>query len=133
MTDKIKGAIVVPDQHGKHGLIQLLMLHNRAKVDLVYYRHPYDIDVTTEFSFVIVLSSENFERVVKFYDAKQQALPLLVHIDTPGALETYDHGRIYPGVEVLSIRQAPLEENPDVTLEINLFGKIMQHLKQSSV
>ncbi len=132
MSDKIKGAVIVPDQQGAHGLVQLLTLYNRAKMDLSYYRHPYDIDVAIPFDFVIALSAENFERVVKFYDAKQHALPLLVHIDTPGALESYDHGRVYPGVEVLTIRQAPLENSPDVTLEINLFGKIIKRLRQDS-
>lgn len=132
MTEKFKGGVIVPDTHGAHGLMQLLMFHNREQIDLVYYSHPYDVDVEHDFDFLIVLSAENFERTVRFYDAKQKELPLLVHIDTPGALESYDHARIYPGVDVLSIRQAALDGRPDVTLELNLFPKIIKRLRENA-
>jgi hypothetical protein len=132
MSEKYKGGVIVPNQRGAHGLMQLLMFHNREQIDLVYYSHPYDIEVEVGFHFLIVLSAESFERTVKFYDAKQKELPLLVHIDTPGALENYDHGRVYPGVEVMTIRQAAFDGNPDVTLELNLFPKIVKRLRESA-
>lgn len=126
---KPRGGVVVPTDAGLAGLVQLLTVHARDRLAFDYYSHPYHIDVEIEYHFLIVLSVENFQSVVKYYDTKQRDLPLIVHIDTPAALENFDHARAYPGVEVMTLRRAALDDGgPDVTLEINLVGKVLDRL-----
>lgn len=132
-SPKPHGAVVVPTDEGVAGLVQLLTFHALGKLEFDYYSHPYDIDVDVNFDFLMVLSVETFKGVVKYYDVKQHDLPLIVHIDTPYELATFDHARAFPGVEVLTIRRASLDDtSPDVTLELNLVGKINQYLKSVS-
>lgn len=129
VQSKPRGGVVVPTDAGIAGLVQLLTAHARDRLAFDYYSHPYHIDVAIGYDFLIVLSLENFQGVVKYYDTKQRNLPLLVHIDTPAVLETFDHARAYPGVEVLTLRRAaPDDSGPDVTLELNLVGKVLDRL-----
>ncbi len=123
--NRLRGGVVVPTDDGMHGLVQLLTSRAQGQLDLVYYSHPYDIEVAEDYDFLIVLCVQHFEDVIKFYDAKRVDLPLIVHIDTPSVLAHYDHQRAYPGVGVLPLPRATLADPaPDITLELNLAGKI---------
>jgi len=127
---KLQGGVVVPTDQGGHGMVQLLTFYARDQLDLMYYSHPYDVDVNKDFDFLIVLSVEHFQDVIKFYDIKQADLPLIVHLDTPYALAQFNHQRAYPGVPVLSLPRATTAAHaPDVTLELNLVGKIEARLR----
>lgn len=126
---KPRGGVVVPTDARVAGLVQLLTAHARDRLAFDYYSHPYHIDVDIAYDFLIVLSVDHFQSVVKYYDTKQHDLPLIVHIDTPAALENFDHARAFPGVEVLTLRRAVLDDGgPDVTLELNLVGKVLDRL-----
>ena len=128
----LHGGVIVPDDPGARGIIQLLTHKMRNRVALAYYPHAYDIDLGDPHDFMIVLSLADFERVVRFYDLKRERIPLMVHIDTPDELITIDYARLYPGIDVLPVPQAPLGAAPDTTLELNLFGKILKRLEVES-
>jgi hypothetical protein len=130
-SEKLRGGVVVPTEEGVHGVVQLLTFHGKEQLDLVYYSHPYDIEAEEDYDFLIVLNVEHFKDVVKFYDIKRADLPLIVHIDTPQALATFDPRRAFPGVPVLPVHRASLANDaPDVTLELNLVGKIAMRLNR---
>lgn len=125
----LHGGVIVPDDPGARGIIQLLTYKMRNRVALAYYPHAYDIDLDDPHDFLIVLSLADFERVIRYLDLKRQPIPLMVHIDTPDVLTSIDYARLYPGIGVLPVPQAPLGATPDTTLEINLFAKIVQRLE----
>jgi hypothetical protein len=129
-TRKWRGGVVISDDRHSHGLIELLAAPVRDRIDLVYYDHPYNIETDPAFDFVIVFSLDNVRGVIKLYDSKRCSLPLLVHVDSPVVIRGLRHDRLYPGVRILPIPQAPLSDEPGVTLEINMFAQILELLRQ---
>jgi hypothetical protein len=125
---KLRGGVIVPEDPGAHGIIQLLTYQMRRRVNLAYYPHAYDVDLNNPHNFLIVLSLADLQRVIRFYDQQQETIPLIVHIDTPEALSEIEHTRLFPGVDVLPVPQAPMGATPDTTLELNLLAKIIQRL-----
>jgi hypothetical protein len=128
-TRKWRGGVVVADDRHSHGLIELLAAPVRERIDLTYYDHPYGIETDLVFDFVIVFSLDNVRNVIKLYDSKRAPLPLLVHVDSPINIRGLQHDRLFPGVPILAIPQTPLRDEPGVTLEINLFARIFELLR----
>lgn len=126
---KQRGAVIVATEHHTHGLIELLATPVRDKLELVYYPHPYQIEAERGYDFVIVLSLDDLRNVIKFYDVKRFELPLIVHVDSPDRLQTIRHDLLFPGVHVLRIPQIGLDAEPGVTLEVNLFAKVLDLLQ----
>ncbi len=134
MTDKRKqrGGVIVSTHQHTHGLIELLAAPVREKIELVYYPHPYQIEAEHAYDFIIVLSLDDLRSVIKFYDVKRLPLPLIVHVDTPDALQHIRHNILFPGVRVLRIPQVGLDSEPGVTLEVNLFAKVLDMLQSGT-
>jgi hypothetical protein len=124
----LSGGVIVPDNNSGRGIIHLLTHRMRRHVELVYYPHAYDIDLDRTHDFILLLSLDDLQRVIRFYDQKRRNLPLVIHVDTPDALIDIDHARLFPGVDVLPVAQAPLGATPDTTLELNLLAKIIARL-----
>jgi hypothetical protein len=127
-TRKWRGGVVISDERHSRGLIELLAAPVRERIELIYYNHPYGIETDPAFDFVVVFSLNNLRGVIKLYDSRRCTLPLLVHVDSPTNLQGLDHDRLFPGVRILAIPQVPLTDEPGVTLEINLFARILDLL-----
>jgi hypothetical protein len=76
-----------------------------------------------------VFSLDDLRSVIKFYDTKRCTLPLLVHVDSPDHLRGLQHDKLFPNVRILGIPQTPLDDEPGVTLEINLFARVLDLLR----
>lgn len=134
MTEQQKrrgGVIVAPDHH-THGLIGLLATPVRDQLDLMFYHHPYQIDLDRRHDFIIVLSLHDLRTVIKFYDAKRCDLPLIVHIDSPEVIESTRYEILFPGVNIHPVGQAGLDVEPGVTLEVNTFAQILDLLRDEA-
>jgi hypothetical protein len=129
-TRKWRGGVVVSDDRHSHGLIELLAAPVRERIDLTYYDHPYSIETDPAFDFVVVFSLDHVRGVIKLYDSKRCPLPLLVHVDSPANLQGLKHDLLFPGVRILTIPQAPFSDEPGVTLEINMFARILDLLRE---
>jgi hypothetical protein len=130
MTEQRKrrgGVIIAPDHH-TYGLIGLLATPVRDQLDLVFYHHPYQIDLDTPHDFIIVLSLNDLRTVIKFYDAKRLDLPLIVHIDAPEVVECTRYAILFPGVNIHPVAQVALDAEPGVTLQVNTFAQILDLL-----
>jgi hypothetical protein len=132
LTQKWRGGVVISDERHSRGLIELLAAPVRERINLTYYDHPYSIETDPAYDFVVVFSLDNVRSVIKLYDSKRRILPLLVHVDSPGNLQGLQHHRLFPGVRILAIPQVPLSDEPGVTLEINLFARILDLLGATS-
>jgi hypothetical protein len=130
LIPKWRGGVVISDERHSRGLIELLAAPLRERIDLTYYGHPYGIETDPPFDFVIVFSLDDMRSVIKLYDSRRRALPLLVHVDSPANLQGLQHSRLFPGVRILAIPQALLSDEPGVTLEINLFARIFDLLRE---
>jgi hypothetical protein len=130
LTRKWRGGVVISDERHSRGLIELLAAPVRERIDLTYYDHPYGIETDPAYDFLIVFSLDNMRSVIKFYDSKRRPLPLLVHVDNPASLQGLQHNRLFPGLRILAIPQATLSDEPGVTLEINLFARILDLLHE---
>ena len=126
-----RGAVVVSTGHHTHGLIELLAAPVRDQIELIYYPHPYQIETESGYDLVIVLSLDDLRNVIKFYDVKRCALPLIVHVDSPEVLHDMRHDILFPGVRVLKIPQVGLDAEPGVTLEVNLFAQVLDLLQNN--
>ncbi len=126
---KWRGAVVISDQRHSRGLIELLAAPVREQVDLNYYDHPYGIESDEAYDFVVAFSLDDLRSVIKFYDTKRCSLPLLVHVDSPDRLRGLQHDKLFPGIRILGIPQTPLDDEPGVTLEINLFARVLDMLR----
>ena len=127
---KWRGCVVISDERHSRGLIELLAAPVRERIDLTYYNHPYGIETDPPFDFVVVFSLDNLRSVIKLYDSKRRPVPLLVHVDNPANLYGLQHTRLFPGLRILAIPQATLSDEPGVTLEINLFARILDLLHE---
>lgn len=128
MKNTLRGAVIIDNEIEAQGLIQLLTYHARQHLELLYFSHPYDIPDPEFYDFVLLVSVEMLASVVRLYDGRRYRLPLIVHLGTPHTLEGVDHSRLFPGVGVLPIQQAEFTMEPDITLELNLLGKIQERL-----
>jgi hypothetical protein len=131
MTDNAKwrgGVVVAGERHGR-GLVELLAAPVREQMDLNYYDHPYGIELENAHDFVVVFSLDDLRSVIKLYDTKRSTLPLLVHVDSPDNLRGLKHDVLFPGIRILGIPQAPLDDEPGVTLELNVFARIIELLR----
>jgi len=122
------GVVVFADRH-THGLIELLTYRSRDRLEMVYYSHPYDIDLDQKHDFIIVQSPEDLDNVVRFFQTRQHVIPLIVHIDRPEVLQNLNHKAKWPGIDVIRVPQADLADDPDITLELGLMEKIIQRLE----
>ena len=59
--------------------------------------------------------------VVKAYHAREEWVPLIIHIDDPDVIRQCDYMRLFPYVEIAPVAQAGLHDK-STTLKINLFG-----------
>lgn len=126
---KWRGAVIVSDQRHSHGLIELLAAPVREQMNLNYYEHPYGIEIEENHDFVVVFSLEPLRGVIRFYDTRRCPVPLLVHVDSPDNLRGLQHDILFPGLRVLAIPQALFNDEPGVTLEINLFARVIELLR----
>ena len=126
----VTGGVIVDSGRHTHGIVELLTYHLRGRVTLQFYYHPYEIEVNLPLAFVIVLSFEALEGVIRAYEARGLTVPLILHIDQPEVLEQMDYARQFPGIEIVAIEQANLDGGPDVTLKIGLFRQVIEELER---
>jgi aromatic ring-cleaving dioxygenase len=127
---KWRGGVVISDERHSRGLIELLAAPVREQIDLTYYSHPYNVEIDPPHDFIVIFSLDDLRSVIRFYDTKRSTLPLLVHVASPDDLRDLHHDKLFPGVRILGIPQAPLDAEPGVTLEINLFARIIDMLRK---
>ncbi|MCC6799778.1 MAG: hypothetical protein IT325_06655 [Anaerolineae bacterium] len=122
------GVIAAPDQQTQ-AVVTLLSHYVRARFDLVYYAHAKEIDLQRRHDFLVVLSVGDLEAVAGRLNGNGYYKPLIVHIDDPATLGHLDYEAFFPGLEVISIEQADLAAQPDVTLRIELFRQVIEALE----
>jgi hypothetical protein len=125
---KLQGGAIVSHEQHSHGIIELLTYRFRDRVSLIYYYHPFEIDLSRYFQFLIVLSLEDLEHTAKYYRLKQRRLPPVVHIGTPEALLCAAHQTRFPDLEIVPLRQADLADK-DVTLQLTQFERFIDGLE----
>ncbi len=128
-TNKLQGGVVVSEEKRSYGVVELLAHHVRDRIELIYYVHPYEIDINRH-RFIIVFSVQDLALVVKTYYLKSAPVPMIIHIDEPGVLSRIDYAAQFPGVEIAPIEQANLTDK-DGTLKISLFQEIIESLALS--
>ena len=130
LSAPLVGGVIVDFRRHSHGIVELLTYHLRKRVALQYYQHPYEIEVDLPHAFMIVLSFDALEGVVRAYEARGLIVPLILHIDAPEVFDQIDYDRQFPGVEVVPVEQANLDGGPDVTLKIGLFRQVIEELER---
>jgi hypothetical protein len=128
-TRKIQGGVIVSDEKRSHGVVELLAHRVRNRIELIYYVHPYEIDITRH-QFIIVFSVQDLARVVKTYYLKAAPAPLIIHIDEPDVLSRMDYATRFPEIEIAPIEQSNLA-NKEGTLKFALFQEIIESLTLS--
>jgi hypothetical protein len=125
---RYRGGVLASEHYDAFGIAELLTAHLRRTVDLVHYTWPPDIDTHARHDFLMVFSLAELQAVIKVFDYQRREVPLLVHIDEPATLQVIDHRSLFPGVRVLAVPQARLEDDPDITLDLDILGKIDRYL-----
>ena len=126
---KLYGGAVLSNGDRAYGMMELLTFHVRDRLDLVYYPHPYDIDVYASHDFIMVFSLKELREVVKFYTTHRQPIPLLVHVDALDVLHVMRHEYLFPGLKVLPIPRTLFGNgDPDVTLNLSVVNRIIASL-----
>ena len=128
-TRQLRGGILA-EREDARGMVALLTTHLRHHFELVFYTTPTDIDTATRHDFLLLFSLPELEAVVRYFGSKDRDLPLVVHVDRPAVLRDIDHAKQFPGLRVLVVPQADLNSEPDVTLELDLFAKIRERLRE---
>ncbi|MBN1680748.1 MAG: hypothetical protein JW966_10675 [Anaerolineae bacterium] len=129
---KLYGGVIIAYERHSHALVELLTYRLRDRLTMTHYVHPTEIDFHKPHHFFIVMSARDLSQLVNFYDRKSYPLPLIVHIDVPEVFEQTDYAHQFPGVEIVTISQAMLTENPEDTLKITLFREIIEHLEAAA-
>jgi hypothetical protein len=134
MSDRTKlhGGVIISYERHSHGVVELLTARLRNRIGLTHYTHAYEIDLAHPHDFMIVLSLRDLKEVVRFFYLKDRPTPLIVHIDTPDVLSQIDYAAQFPHVDVAPVEQANISADPDVTLKLNLFKTIIEHLEASA-
>lgn len=122
------GVIAAPDQQTQ-AVVTLLSHYVRERFDLAYYAHAKEIDFRRRHDFLVVLSVGDLERVAQQVNSNGFHKPLIVHVDDPATLEQLNYEAFFPGLEVISIEQADLTAQPDVTLRIEVFRQVIEALE----
>ncbi len=126
---KLFGGVVATPGQDSQAVVALLSHYVRDRLELAYYAHPKEIDLHRRHDFLIVLSVGDLEGVARLYTGNGHAAPVIVHIDEPAILQHIDHARFFPGLEIVSIEQANLTAQPDVTLRLDLFRRVVESLE----
>lgn len=127
---KWRGGVVISNDRHSRGLIELLAAPVREQIDLAYYDHAYQVELeNVQYDFIVAFSLDDLRSVIRFYDMKRQSLPLLVHVGSPDEMRGLQHDKLFPGLRILGIPQAPLDAEPGATLEINLFARVIDLLR----
>lgn len=122
------GVIAAPNQHAQ-AVITLLSHHVRGRFEMAYYAHANQIDRQRPHDFMIVFSVGDLEAVAQHYRHNGHHTPVIIHVDEPAILKQIDHKAFFPGVEVITIEQADLTAQPDVTLRLDLFRQVIEALE----
>ncbi|MBN1680747.1 MAG: hypothetical protein JW966_10670 [Anaerolineae bacterium] len=125
---KLSGGVITSEDQHTHGVMELLTAPVRHRIVLAYYTHPNEIETDHGHDFIAVFSCKDLESVIKTFDARRLPLPLMVHVDDPFVLNRLRYDLLFPGVDVMLLGQARLSGVPDVTLELDLYDKLMQRL-----
>jgi hypothetical protein len=123
---RLQGGVIVSDEKRSYGVVELLAYRVRNRIELTYYIHPYEIDITRH-QFIIVFSVEDLALVVKTYYIKSAPAPLIIHIDEPDVLNRMEYAARFPGIEIAPIEQANLADK-ESTLKFALFQDIIESL-----
>ncbi len=129
-SKRLHGAVITDPRRRTHGIIQLLSYHVRGKIDFTYYEHPNQIEIERAPQFIVVMSVEDIAGVLRHYYARECAPPMIIHLDRPEMLGAIDYERMFPGVEIVPVEQALMDEK-DVTLQIGMFQQIVEALEAS--
>lgn len=121
------GVIVLPGQHS-YGLVQLFTARLRDRLDLAYYPHANAVELDSRHDFIIVLSYNDLEGVVRNYRMKGYAPPVIIHIDEPQVIEQIDYAWLFPEAEIAPISQ-PRITAKDTTLKLMVFREIIEYLE----
>lgn len=124
------GVIAAPNEHAQ-AIFTLLSHHVRGRFDMAYYGHANEIDAQHKHDFLVVFSVGDLEAVTQRYRENGNT-PLIIHVDEPAILEQIDHEAFFPGLEVIAIEQADLTAQPDITLRLDLFRRVIEALETRS-
>ncbi|NLE50874.1 MAG: hypothetical protein GX613_05650 [Chloroflexi bacterium] len=122
------GVIAAPGQHAQ-AVITLLSHHVRGRFEIAYYAHANEIDHVQQHDFFVVFSVGDLEAVAHHYGADGQQKPVIVHVDEPKMLAQVDHAAFFPDLDVISIEQADLTAQPDITLRLDVFRRVIEALE----
>lgn len=123
------GVIAAPNHHAE-AVVTLLTHHIRDRFDLAYYPHANDIASHPRHHFIVVFSVGDLEAVARRYRANNGgAHPVLIHVDEPEMLGHIDYKGFFPDFEVIPIEQADLTAQPDITLRLDLFKRVIEALE----
>jgi hypothetical protein len=122
------GVIVLPEQHS-YGLVQLFTARLRDRIDLVYYPHANAVELDYLHDFIIVLSYNDLEGLIRNYRVKGYAPPAIIHIDEPQIVDQIDYAWLFPEAEIAPIAQ-PRITAKDTTLKLMVFREIIDYLEE---
>lgn len=129
---KLHGGVIVSYERHSHALVQLLTYRLRNRIRITHYGHANAIEPGKHHHFMLVLSFDDLRRVVMVYERQRRPVPLIVYIETPDQLVSLDLANLFPGVEIVTISQSNLTDNPEDTLKVTLFREIIEHLEAST-
>lgn len=122
------GVIAAPDRPAE-AIVALLSHHIRDRFDLVYYPHAKEIPPERHHHFMVVFSVGDLDVVVRRYRGNGHATPVIIHVDEPDMLKHIDYKAFFPDFEVIPIEQADLTAQPDITLRLDLFRRVIEALE----
>jgi len=123
------GGVIAPPNQQAQAVITLLSHHVRGRFEMAYYAHANEIDRQRWHDFIVVFSVGDLETVAHRYGSNGYHRPVILHIDEPEMLEQVDHKAFFPDFEVITIAQADLTAQPDVTLRLDLFKRAIEALE----
>jgi hypothetical protein len=129
---KLHGGVIVAYERHSHALVQLLTYRLRNRIRLTHYGHANAVEPHKHHHFIIVLSFDDLRRVVMAYEQRGYAIPLLVYIEDPEVLADLNLASSFPGVEIATIPQGNLTDNPEDTLRVTVFHEIIEHLEATT-
>lgn len=123
----INGAIIVQDSPDLDAIISLLSLRLSDKLKYRRYTHANELNFEEQFDFIMLGNVSTLARVVHLFEVRNRSLPLIIHLAHPSELKVGQYGDLFPGVHVVPIAQADLDEM-DETLQILLFETVLHEL-----
>lgn len=123
--NKVQGAVVFTPDWDIHAALALLTVRLLDQVTYAHYNRPNEINTEKSFDFLILASLKDLEQAIHHFRSKGHPLPLIIHLVETKDVETIDHKALFPDVEIVPIKQANLDIDPDTTLQLKVFEEVV--------